>query len=117
MPESTDKWHEARRRALAYADSLTDEEDARITAAALADPDAQPWTDEMWAKAVTFDEWQKRRAQTRDVAREAARAAAAATAQSISLEIDGDVLEHFRKTGPGWPARINEALRKAAGLG
>ena len=97
MPESTDKWHEARRRALAYADSLTDEEDARITAAALADPDAQPWTDEMWAKAVTHDEWQRRHG-------------------SASLRLDPEVLEHFRKTGPGWQDRINEALRKAAGL-
>jgi hypothetical protein len=25
-------------------------------------------------------------------------------------------LEYFRKTGPGWQSRINEALRKAAGL-
>ena len=25
-------------------------------------------------------------------------------------------LAHFRATGPGWQSRINEALRKAAGL-
>jgi uncharacterized protein (DUF4415 family) len=30
--------------------------------------------------------------------------------------LDADVLEYFRKTGPGWQSRINEALRKAAGL-
>jgi len=28
---------------------LSDEEDRRVTAAALADPDAQPWTDEQLA--------------------------------------------------------------------
>jgi uncharacterized protein (DUF4415 family) len=28
-----------------------------------------------------------------------------------------DVLAYFRKTGPGWQTRIDEALRKAAKLG
>ena len=109
MPKNEDKWQEARRKALAYADSLTDEEDARITAAALADPDAQPWTDEMWAKSMTFDERQKLRAE--------ARAAGGGTAPTDVLHIDADVIEHFRKSGQGWQKRVNEALRKAAGLG
>jgi len=34
----------------------------------------------------------------------------------VSLRIDRDVLEHFQEGGPGWQERINEALRKAAGL-
>ena len=34
----------------------------------------------------------------------------------IALRLDPDVLEHFRATGPGWQSRINEALRKAAGM-
>lgn len=34
----------------------------------------------------------------------------------VSLRIDRDVLEHFQEGGPGWQDRINEALRKAAGL-
>jgi uncharacterized protein (DUF4415 family) len=34
----------------------------------------------------------------------------------VSLRIDRDVLEHFQESGPGWQDRINEALRKAAGL-
>lgn len=34
----------------------------------------------------------------------------------ISLRVDADVLERFRATGPGWQARMNAALRKAAGL-
>ncbi len=34
----------------------------------------------------------------------------------VSLRIDQEVLEHFRADGPGWQERINEALRKAAGL-
>ena len=108
MPENEDKWQEARRRALAYANHLTDEEDARITAAALADPDAQPWTDEMWARSMTFDERQKLRAEARGEADQ--------STQGGVLRIDADVLESFRKTGQGWQGRINEILRKAAGL-
>jgi uncharacterized protein (DUF4415 family) len=34
----------------------------------------------------------------------------------VSLRIDRDVLDHFQDAGPGWQDRINDALRKAAGL-
>ncbi len=33
-----------------------------------------------------------------------------------SLRLDPDVLAHFQASGRGWRTRINEALRKAAGL-
>jgi uncharacterized protein (DUF4415 family) len=36
--------------------------------------------------------------------------------QLVSLRLDRDVIEHFRRRGPGWQRRINEALRKAARL-
>jgi uncharacterized protein (DUF4415 family) len=36
--------------------------------------------------------------------------------EQVSLRIDRDVLEHFQESGPGWQDRINEALRKAAGI-
>lgn len=36
--------------------------------------------------------------------------------QAISLRVDADVLEKFKADGPGWQSRMNEALRKAAGL-
>jgi uncharacterized protein (DUF4415 family) len=36
--------------------------------------------------------------------------------ETVSLRIDRDVLEHFQKDGPGWQDRINEALRKVAGV-
>lgn len=36
--------------------------------------------------------------------------------QHISLRIDKAVLDAFRAGGPGWQSRMNEALRKAAGL-
>jgi uncharacterized protein (DUF4415 family) len=34
----------------------------------------------------------------------------------VSLRIDSDVLEHFQGDGPGWQDRVNDALRRAAGL-
>lgn len=36
--------------------------------------------------------------------------------ETVSLRLDRDVLAHFQDDGPGWQDRINEALRKAAGL-
>ncbi len=38
------------------------------------------------------------------------------TKQHVSLRLDPDVLESFKASGPGWQARINEVLRKAAHL-
>ncbi len=40
----------------------------------------------------------------------------ASTKQQVTLRLDRDVLERFRQTGEGWQSRINEALRKAAGV-
>ena len=36
--------------------------------------------------------------------------------ETVSLRLDQDVLEAFQAEGPGWQDRINDALRKAAGL-
>ena len=38
------------------------------------------------------------------------------TKQQVTLRLDQDVLRHFRSRGPGWQSRINQSLRKAAGL-
>jgi uncharacterized protein (DUF4415 family) len=34
----------------------------------------------------------------------------------VSLRLDKNVIDYFRSTGPGWQTRINDALKKAAGL-
>ena len=34
----------------------------------------------------------------------------------VSLRLDQDVLAHFQEAGAGWQDRINQALRRAAGL-
>ena len=36
--------------------------------------------------------------------------------EQVTLRIDRDVLDHFQAEGAGWQDRINQALRKAAGL-
>jgi len=36
--------------------------------------------------------------------------------QAVSIRLDQDVIEHFKKDGPGWQSRINAALRKQAKL-
>jgi uncharacterized protein (DUF4415 family) len=87
---------EALALALAYRDSLTDEEDAALTKAALEDsPDA-------------FNYNSPRRRPGRPLAE--------ATKTPVSIRLSSDVLDYFRSTGPGWQSRIDETLRKAAGL-
>ena len=38
------------------------------------------------------------------------------TKQRVTLRLDGEALDRLRADGPGWQTRINEAVRKAAGL-
>ena len=49
-------------------------------------------------------------------ARPAGRPKSANPKEAVNLRLDGDLVAHFRATGPGWQTRINEALRKAAGM-
>ena len=37
--------------------------------------------------------------------------------RQVTLRLDPDVIDRFREGGPGWQGRMNEALRKAVGLG
>jgi uncharacterized protein (DUF4415 family) len=37
--------------------------------------------------------------------------------QQVTLRIDSEVLAAFRAGGSGWQSRMNDALRKAAGVG
>ena len=36
--------------------------------------------------------------------------------EQVSLKLDSDLLARFQEDGPGWQERINDALRRAAGL-
>ena len=41
------------------------------------------------------------------------RAPKKARKQTTTLRLDRDIIEHFRKDGPGWQTRINDTLRRA----
>jgi uncharacterized protein (DUF4415 family) len=93
---------------------MTDEEDAEIRAGALRDPDNPPLTDEMWARMRPAVEaapeivaaYRRRRRGPQKTP----------TKQLVSIRLDREVVAHFRKRGPGWQQRVNEALRKVARL-
>jgi len=101
----------ARAMARASAAAMTDEEDAELTAAALSDPDNPPLDEKFWANAKPMSD--ERLARYRGM--RGPQRAPVKTATSIRL--DADVVEHFKAGGPGWQGRINQALRKVAGLG
>lgn len=92
---------------------LSDEENARIIAAAESDPDALPLTDEELARMRPAHEvipeflakWLRRKR---------GRPPVNAPKKQVTLRLDQDVIEHFRSSGPGWQTRINDVLRKAA---
>ena len=44
------------------------------------------------------------------------RASVPVSKEQVTLKLDSDLIAHFQEDGPGWQERINNALRKAAGL-
>ncbi len=64
-------------------------------------------TDEMFAKGTLMEGGKPMRR---------GRPPAAVTKEPVKLRLDADVLASFRAGGKGWQTRINDALRKAAGL-
>ena len=86
---------------------LSDEEEARIQAGIAADPDNPEWTEEDFKNARPFAE----------VFPELAEQFAAGEIEGMAfVGIDLNVVDHFKKDGPGWEKRLNSALRKAVGL-
>lgn len=75
----------------------TPEEEAVITNAALADPDAVPLTEEQWE-------------QIKPLVRRG-RPLGSGTKAQVTLRLDVDVLEKFRASGDGWQTRINDVLK------
>ena len=75
----------------------TPAEDAAIAAAALADPDAVPFTNAEWAQAKPL----VRRG----------RPLGSGTKAQVTLRLDVEVLERFKASGDGWQTRINDVLK------
>lgn len=91
---------------------LTDEEERRIQAGIDADPDNPEWTEEDFARARPFAEVFPELASS--IRR--GRPSVENPKKQVTLRLDADVVERYRAGGPGWQSRMNEALRKAAGL-
>jgi uncharacterized protein (DUF4415 family) len=93
----------------------TPEEDACITAAAWADPDAHSYTDEERAAAgrgMMFSELPPSlQAKLRG------RPRAKSTKEAVKIRLDADVLAALRASGDGWQTRINDSLRASLALG
>jgi uncharacterized protein (DUF4415 family) len=81
----------------------TDAEDAAITAAALADPDAQPFTDAEWEAVKPL----VRRG----------RPVGGGSKTQVTLRLDTAAIEAFRATGAGWQTRINALVCEAVASG
>ena len=75
----------------------TPAEDAAITATALADPDAVPFTNEEWA-------------QVKPLARRG-RPLGSGSKTQVTLRLDVEVIQKFKASGDGWQTRINDALK------
>lgn len=92
-------------------------DDAAIDAGIAADPNAREWTDEDMAQARPATEVLPSNVLAAfDEARKRGRPVAASTKVKVMLRIDPDVVEAYRNAGPGWQTRMNEDLRRAAGL-
>ena len=75
----------------------TPAQDTAITAAAMADPDALPFTNAEWA-------------QVKPLVRRG-RPLGSGTKTQVTLRLDLEVVEKFRASGDGWQTRINDALK------
>jgi len=91
---------------------LTDVEEADIQRQIAADPEDWESTDAEIAAARPFAEAFPELA----ASIKRGRPKAENPKKLLSLRLDTDVVEAYRRTGPGWQARINDALRKAVGL-
>ena len=74
-------------------------EDRAITAAAKADPDAQPLTPKQLAEMVPLRALR-------------GRPKSANAKQLVSVRYSPEVLEYFRSTGEGWQSRMDGVLRE-----
>ena len=79
----------------------TPSEDAAITRAALADPDAQPMTNEQLASMKPAR----------------GRPPVAHKRIMLSMRVDSDIMAYLRASGKGWQTKVHALLRKAVDTG
>lgn len=93
---------------------LTDAEEAEIQRMIASDPDNPEITDAEMARARPFAEVFPEMAAA--IRRGRGRPAVEHPKEKITMRLSHEVIEHYRATGPGWQTRIDEVLKKAAGL-
>ena len=97
--------------------ALSAEEGAEITAAALADPDAQPLTDEQLAQMRPVWEFSELVATLQKhgyLGRPPKPAEDRKT--RVTMYLDPDIIARLKQGGKGWQTRANAELRRALGL-
>jgi uncharacterized protein (DUF4415 family) len=92
---------------------LTDEEEAEIRRQIAEDPDDYEATDEELAQAVPFAEAFP--ALMESIRRSRGRPRVAKPKQAVTLRLDPDTVERFKRQGPDWRSRMSEALKRASG--
>jgi len=91
---------------------LSDAEEARIQVGIAADPDNPEWTARDFRRAKPFVKMFPALAKSRRVRGPQKQP----TKVAVSLRLSREVVERFKADGPGWQTRMDEALKKAAGL-
>jgi uncharacterized protein (DUF4415 family) len=74
---------------------------------------ARDWVDPDEILDLSTDEWAK---VIKSAPVQRGRPKVAVTKVSTTIRLDPDVIEAFKAKGPGWQSRMNDALRKSAGL-
>jgi uncharacterized protein (DUF4415 family) len=92
--------------------SLSNAEEKRIQAGIAADPENPEWSVQDFRRARPFAKAIPSLARGRRVRGSQKRP----TKVAVSLRLTREVIERFKADGPGWQTRIDEALKKAAGL-
>ena len=94
---------------------ISDADEAEIQRHIASDPDAPEAADEQLAQAKPFAEALPELAESirKNLG---GRPKSDKPKLAVSIRLDKDVVEAFKAQGDGWQSRMNETLRKAAGL-
>ena len=96
---------------------ITDDDQAEIQRMIASDPDNPEWTEEELQSAKPFRQVFPDLAASidREIARRG-RPPLATTKQPVTIRLDPDLVNHYKAKGKGWQSRMNDDLRKLAGL-
>jgi len=112
MSKMRKQWQHAREKAEAALRSMSDEEDAALTAAAASDPDNPELTAEDFKRMRPFAEVHPELLEA--ITKMRGRPKLERPKVQVTLRLDADVVESFKAEGQGWQSRINDVLARAA---